>query len=73
MRTQIDLNDNWHFSLEEEQPIPFTASQIDFDEEGWQHVNLPHDLSVAGEFDATRVRKTNMVICGRSWLVPQNV
>ena len=48
-RTVIELNDNWKFSKGHKEG----AYKIDFDEESWETVSVPHDWAIYGPFDST--------------------
>ena len=56
-RTVIELNDNWKFSKGHKEG----AYKIDFDEESWETVSVPHDWAIYGPFDK-EVDKQNVIV-----------
>ncbi len=57
------INDQWKFILED----PAGAEKIDFIDEAWRELNLPHDWSVEGKLDKTLYSCTGYLPGGIAW------
>ena len=62
-RSYIDLDPDWRFSLGD-----FSSAALpEFDDSVWRQVNVPHDWSVEGPFDASLGSATGFAPGGIAW------
>jgi beta-galactosidase len=62
-RTYIDMDSDWLFSRGDSPSGPLPA----FDDSGWRKLNVPHDWSIEGPFDASLGSSTGYAPGGIAW------
>lgn len=65
VRVKTKFNQDWKFSLEDEAGFESPT----YDDSQWRTLNLPHDWSIEGEFDASNPAAGNgaFLPCGVAW------